>query len=419
MRVLDLNTLYIEGGEGGVNTYLKEKSGCLADRAAMRGREISHTLVVPGAVTRKDSLGASTIYTVKSPRVPGNPQHRLLVDFRRIGAILREEKPDVVEVDCSYLLGHVACRALRGRRVPVVGFYHVHLPRLYTRAGQGWVRTKLARRTESFAWRYARLCARPCDRVLVTTLEMHDRLKDRGFPRLELVPLGVNLTLFRPRVNGSRPTVPGIDPSRPVVLYVGRLSREKDLDTLYAAHAALHAESGAQLLVAGDGPLRRHAVRMARSRRGIVYAGMCPYGERLAELYRAADVLAAPGPNETFSLIVLEAFASGLPVVAVNEGGPSELCHAGTGELARAGDARDFAAKIRDVLGGRVSSTECRTHVEARYSWDKTFNRLLDVYETAQAAVAGEKGEVYGMSGMNASSSRNWQALEVEEVKSS
>jgi glycosyltransferase involved in cell wall biosynthesis len=396
MRVLDLNTLYIDGGEGGVNTYLREKARCLADPEALGGRKIHHAMVVPGASTRKEALGASTLYTLKSPRVPGNAQHRLLVDFARIGAILKEEKPDVIEIDCSYLLGHVARRALRPRKPAIVGFYHVHLPRLYTRAGRSWLGSKVSRRTETFAWRYARLCAKPCDRVVVTTRDLHSRLQGKGFPRLEIVPLGVNLELFRPRVNGTRPRVDGIDPARPVVLYVGRLSREKDLQVLYDAHTELRDHCGTQLLIAGDGPLRRQAARLARSRPGVVYSGVCPYGERLADLYRSADVLAVPGRNETFSLIVLEAFASGLPVVAVDEGGPSELCRGAPGDLARAGDARDFAAKLRAALNGRVPSYYCRSQVEARYSWESTFNRLLDVYESIEGveSAAREDGDL-------------------------
>ena len=386
MRVLDLNTLYIDGGEGGVNTYLREKSRCLEEIGrGMNGHArgpIRHTIVVPGIKNRKTTLGASKLYTVKSPRVPGNAQHRLLVNFPRIAAILREEQPDLVEVDCSFFLGHVAARALRPRRVPIIGFYHVHLPMLYTRPVRNVLRRKFRRQTEPLAWLYARYCVKPCTRIVVATKDLHQRLAGRAFPPLEVVPLGVNLSLFRPRKNGTRPAVSGIDPRRPVVLFVGRLSKEKDLDMLYAAHRELEKESGTQLLIAGDGPLSREARRFARSRDGIVYLGTCAHGEKLAELYRSADVLAVPSPNETFSLIVLEAFASGLPVVAVKQGGPSEICAPGIGTLATPGDAADFAAKLRTVLQGNVNPSECRIHVENSYSWDRTFHRLLEVYQS-------------------------------------
>ncbi len=382
MRVLDLNTLWIDGGEGGVNTYLVEKARWLAESSVLRGRPARHVIVVPGAATEKSQIGDSTIYRIQSPRLPGNAQHRVLVDFRRVSAVLREERPDVVEVDSSYLLGHMVHRALKPRPPALIGFYHVHLPKLYTRTGRSWLRTRFSRQTEGFSWSYAQFCVRPCDCVVVSTRDMQARLQTRSFPPLEHVPLGVNLELFSPRVGAARPHFPGIDPARPVVLYVGRLGREKDLDVLFDAHSELQSESGVQLLLAGDGPLKRRAERFARSRRGVVYAGVCPYGQPLAELYRAADVLAVPGRNETFSLIVLEASASGLPVVAANEGGPSELLRGVDGALAQAGNARDFASKLRAALEHPGSGGMARSHVEKRYSWEKTFTRLIDVYES-------------------------------------
>ncbi|HVR74562.1 MAG TPA: glycosyltransferase [Planctomycetota bacterium] len=388
MRVLDLNTLYIDGGEGGVNTYLREKARCLGDRAGFPGEAVRHTIVVPGAATRRSSLGSSGLYTIRSPRILGNAQHRVLVDFTRVKAILEAERPDVVEVDSSYFLARVAARVLARRHVPIIGFHHVHLPLLYTRPSRNWLRHAFSKRTEPLAWRYTRYCTEPCDRLVVTTQDMHARLERRALPRLEVVPLGVNLDIFRPRAGGARPAVPGVDPTRPVILHVGRLSAEKDLDVLYDAHAILLRQCGAQLVVAGDGPLRRQAARLARSRAGFVYLGICPYGEQLAQLYRSADVLAVPGRNESFSLIVLEAFASGLPVVAVSQGGPSEICRPGLGELARPGDAGDFAAKVRLVLASGISGSACRRHVESSCSWEQTFGRLLKVYECALEATA-------------------------------
>jgi len=122
MRICDLTTLWIDGGTGGgVNTYLAEKARYLAQRG---GTE--HVIVVPGERTRKQRLYGSTLYTIKSPRLPANPPHRVLWNLSAVTKILQDELPSVVEVDCAYLLGKVAADALRSRNVPVVGFYHVH-----------------------------------------------------------------------------------------------------------------------------------------------------------------------------------------------------------------------------------------------------------------------------------------------------
>ncbi len=379
MRIFDLTTLYLDGGDGGVNTYLLEKARHLEKLYP----EVEHTMLIPGARTTRESLGATTVYKLRSPSLPGNPLHRILVDFAKIRSILRQEAPDIVEVDCSYLLGHVAARALRPQHVPIIGLYHIHLPMLYARQVRCSLRSLFTRLTEPLAWRYAEFCARPCKRLVVTSSDMHRRLAGRDFPRLELVPLGVNPDLFRPGgPEAQRPA--GLDPARPVVLYVGRLSPEKDLEVLFRAHRLLHRKRGSQLLIVGEGPLRRQAQRFARRQGGVVYLGPRAYGEDLAGLYRSADVVAVPGSNEAFCLVVLEALACGLPVVAVKQGGPSALlARPGLGLLARPGDPVDLASKIEEALEfGAGGGRERRKFAEENFTWEKSFEKLLAVYES-------------------------------------
>lgn len=380
MRILDLTTLYIDGGEGGVNTYLREKAGYFSRR-----REFTHDAVVPGRTSECSTLEASRLHKIKSPSLPGNPQHRVLTDFRRMSSLIQAIEPDVVEVDCSYFLGHLALRALRPRAVPVVGFYHVHLPMLYTRSVRNPLRRRFTEHTQPVAWRYAQFCARPCQTVIVSSQDMYDRLQKRGFPNLELVPLGVNLDLFRPRGDRPRPSIAGVDPDRPVVLYVGRLSPEKDLAVLFEAHRILRGACGSQLVIAGDGPLKRRVQRLAGGSAAVVHVGLRDYGEALVELYQAADVLAAPGASETFGLVILESLACGVPVVAAGRGGPRELIGPPLGELAEPGNPVDLAAKLAKVLAARPRADACREHVAERFSWDRTFGRLVGIYESLRS----------------------------------
>src|SRR5438067_10631349 len=84
MRICDLTTLYIDGGAGGVNTYLLEKARYLADYDGVT----NHTIIVPGARHAKQSLFGSTLYTIRSPRCFYNPHHRILTNYRQIKRIL-------------------------------------------------------------------------------------------------------------------------------------------------------------------------------------------------------------------------------------------------------------------------------------------------------------------------------------------
>jgi D-inositol-3-phosphate glycosyltransferase len=113
----------------------------------------------------------------------------------------------------------------------------------------------------------------------------------------------------------------------------------------------------------------------------VIYAGLVPYGKRLVEIYATADILAIPSRNETFGLTVLEALASGIPVVAINHGGPANLLYPGFGSLAAPGDPIDFAAKLASVLEDATMRYRCWTYVEQYFSWGKTFGMLLDIYD--------------------------------------
>lgn len=371
MRICDLTTLYLDGGEGGVNTYLTEKARDLAERS-----DCEHVVIVPGARSERRQLFSTTVYTVKSPRLPSNPQHRVLASLREVKRILRATQPDLVEVDCAYFLAQVARSALPN--VPVVGFYHVHLPTFIARARASRLGPLLAGAAERMTWRYVELCNNSCDRVVVTSNPIRDRLIQAGFRvPLELVQLGVNLDLFHPNETPH-------DPARPCeLLYVGRLSPEKDLAVLLDAFGRLSPRASYRLTLVGEGPLRDDLVRQAAGDSRIRFLGRIPYGQELSQRYREADLLVVPSPNETFNLTVFEGLASGLPVVAVRQGGPKELVRPEIGALARPSDPADLARTIEAVANRKIPPATCRDHVAERSSWTRTFDRLLEVYQGA------------------------------------
>jgi alpha-1,6-mannosyltransferase len=380
MRICDLTTLYIDGGEGGVNTYLTEKARYFDEC----GDTYHHTIIVPGAKNTRRSLFRSTVYTMRSPRFCYNPHHRVMTGFRQVKQLLMAAKPDIIEVDCVYFLGHWARAAMGKRRVPLVGFYHTHLPSFYARPLTRRFGDSVSQMIESFAWAYVAYCMKPLDKALVASNDIYERLVESLDKKVEQVSLGVNLNLFHPRNSNGKPP----QRRRPVILYVGRLSQEKDVAILFEAFRLLNQKGTYQLQIVGDGPLRTKTERFVQSTPHVIYEGLVPYGKRLAEIYAAADILALPSRNETFGLTILEALASGLPVVAINQGGPSNLLHPRVGALAAPGDPVDFAEKLACLLGDKTRAPHCRTHVEQHFSWDKTFMKLLDIYENLHKAAS-------------------------------
>lgn len=377
MRICDLTTLYIDGGAGGVNTYLLEKARYFADHRGVK----QHTIIVPGARDTEQRLFDSTLYTVRSPCFVYNPHHRILTHYRQITRLLTMVRPDLIEVDCTYLLGHWARRAMRQTPVPLVGFYHAHLPSFYARPLTQRFGNVVATIAEASAWRYMAYCMAPLDKVLVASQDIYARLVTTLATKVEQVPLGVNMELFKPRPLQDSTT----RHTRPMILYVGRLSQEKDLPVLFEAFRLLNQWGTYQLCLVGDGPLRCQTERFVQTTPHTTYVGMIPYGTRLAELYATADVLALPSRNETFGLTILEALAAGVPVVAANQGGPTDLLQPHVGALATPGDPVDFADKLARVLADCTKAEQCRAYVTEHFSWSKTFLKLLTIYENLLA----------------------------------
>jgi glycosyltransferase involved in cell wall biosynthesis len=169
---------------------------------------------------------------------------------------------------------------------------------------------------------------------------------------------GVNLQRFHPFLapadeRASLAERFGLDPSRPVILHVGRIDREKDVDVMIRAAArALHQVDG-QLLVVGDGNDRQRLMALAREL-GVgdrtVFAGFLGR-DALPHAYRLATVFALSTRIEAEGIVVLEAAASGLPIVAVRATSMPELVErTGCGYLVEPGDADGMADRLVDLL---------------------------------------------------------------------
>jgi phosphatidylinositol alpha 1,6-mannosyltransferase len=170
-----------------------------------------------------------------------------------------------------------------------------------------------------------------------------------------------------------------------LVLHVGRLAVEKDVDTLVAAFRLARERLGeaAAFCVAGDGP-RAPAVRAA-----LPFARHLGFLDRetLADLYADADLFVFPSQTETCGLVALEALASGVPVIGADAGGiPESLRHGLTGFLVPAGDAEAFAARIVELAND--GAQRAAMHEAARaFAVGRDWRRELDELEAAYESV--------------------------------
>src|SRR6184192_2825245 len=204
---------------------------------------------------------------------------------------------------------------------------------------------------ESVAWGYMHWFYGQLDTVFVNSEEYRQRWIKRGFDpsKLKILPRGLDTELFHPaRREQTFFEKFGAYNGEVRLLYVGRISREKDLDLLAAAYRRLRDEGlPVQLFIVGHGP---YSEAFAKSVPEAFFTGYLS-GNELATAYASADIFVFPSTTDTFGNVILEAQACGLPVIVSDSGGPKELVEdKSNGLITKSHDVEDFTRAIRALV---------------------------------------------------------------------
>jgi glycosyltransferase involved in cell wall biosynthesis len=291
---------------------------------------------------------------------PTYPEIRLaLARGRSVGERIAAAAPDAIHIATEGPLGLAARRWCLRRAIPFTTAYHTQFPDYL--AG----RTRLP---AGLFWRYIRWFHAPARAVLVSTPTMARQLAAHGLPHTRHWGRGVDLSVFRP----DAPPHPALaEVRRPLNLYVGRVSAEKNIG------AFLDCPCPGSKVVVGDGPA---LAGLKRRYPEAAFMGAL-HGAELASAYAAADVLVFPSRTDTFGLVMIEALACGTPVAAYPVPGPVDVLRSGAGAI----DA-DLGAAVAAAL--RCSRAECAAY-GATFSWAasaRQFAAALVPWKGADAA---------------------------------
>jgi glycosyltransferase involved in cell wall biosynthesis len=259
---------------------------------------------------------------------------------RRLIARWQERRPSVVHVATEGPLGASALRAAAALDIPVTTDYRTHFDRYSAHYGVGW----LARPIEAYLRRFHNRS----NLTFVSTAALQRELGARGYLNVVQVGRGIDTDLFNP----GRRSAPlrrqwGVDGDGLAVAYIGRLAAEKNLGLAERAFRRIRERCpAARMIWVGDGPARR---RLQRRNPDHVFAGV-RRGADLAAHYASADIFLFPSATETFGNVTLEALASGLAVIAFDEGAAAQ--HAVdrvSARLVGCGDQDDFITAAAEV----------------------------------------------------------------------
>ena len=368
-------------------TYPPEVNGValtvarIADGLRRRGHQLQ--LVRPRQAG--DGAGTAGELLVRGAPIPCYPHLRLgLPAAHRLRDAWSRWRPELVHIATEGPLGASALRVARELELAVTSDFRTNFQAYSAHYRLGWLRGAILA--------YLRRFHNRAGCTMVPTEALRAELQAAGFERTLVVARGVDTQLFDPARRSERLRRHwAVDGDARVVLYVGRLAAEKNLDALLQAFAAMRQiDVRLRLVLVGDGPLR-DALRLRCPE--AVFAGQRS-GTDLAAHYASADLFLFPSLTETFGNVTPEAMASGLPVLAFDHAAAGQLIeHGHSGWLAPCGDAAAFVrlaqALVHDPAAARRAGQAARRSA-LELGWDGIVRQIETVFLSTLIAQRGQ-----------------------------
>lgn len=345
MRILYVSDVYfprVNGVSTSIRTFRDEL------------RRLGHdtTILAPDYAGGPDA-DEGRVLRIPARPVPGDPEDRVMAwpalraALRRLG----EERFDLVHVQTPFLAHYAGVRFAWQCRIPCVVTYHTFFEEYlhhYLPAVPRFIARRAARRV-------SRAQCNAVDTVIVPSTAMAQTLREYGVSRpIDIVPTGIPAGTMSAGDGHAFRIAHGIHARRPMLLYVGRVAHEKNIDLLLRAFVHVRAAvPSAVLVVCGDGPARAHLHRLSHNLGlgdAVRFVGYLDRSRALRDCYAAADLFVFASRTETQGLVLLEALAAGTPVVALAAMGTCDILREQGGARIAPDDERGFGAAVVDLL---------------------------------------------------------------------
>ena len=342
MRVLMVSDVFfprVNGVSTSIQTF----------RRSLSSLGVEVRLVVPRYADEADEPG---IVRVPGRPVPGDPEDRLVGWRAMHRAVLAAARDcELIHVQTPFVAHYAGLKAARTLGIPLLATYHTlfeeYLQHYAAFLPAGW----LKRQARAFSRRQCNAL----DAVIVPSLALRERLVSYGVSvPLHVLPTGIPTAQFSAGDGAAFRQRHGIPAERPVALFVGRVAHEKNIGFLLEALVVARRNCPELLLViAGEGPamgdLQEKAARLGLAA-AIRFIGYLDRGTALPDCYAAANVFVFASRTETQGLVLLEAMAAGLPVVALSEMGTQDILEPGRGAISPSAEPEAFGETLAHIL---------------------------------------------------------------------
>lgn len=314
------------------------------------------------------------IFGVEGFPLPMYPELKIAIPHPGVGTKLEEFQPDLIHVANPAVLGLGGLYYAKKLNLPLIASYHTHLPQYLHHYGLGML--------EEVLWGLLRSGHNQANLNLCTSTAMVEELRTHGIERVDLWQRGVDTELFQPHKATAkmRDRLSQGHPDCQLLLYVGRLGAEKEIDRI---KPVLEAIPNARLALVGDGP-NRQTLEEHFAGTPTHFVGYLR-GEELADAYACADAFVFPSRTETLGLVLLEAMAAGTPVVAARSGGIPDIVTDGVnGYLFDPTDEDGAISATQRLLSHQLERETLRQNARQeaeRWGWAAATQQLRRYYQ--------------------------------------
>lgn len=386
MKILFISDVYfprVNGVSTSIRTFVSQMQAL--------GHEVH--LIAPdyGVVTEDEAW----IKRIPARRIYFDPEDRLM-RYRAVLKLLpslREENYDIVHIHTPFVAHYLGLKLARLLDIPCLETYHTFFED-YMHHYLPWIPQSMARK---IAINTSRRQCNAVSAVIAPSQPMLDALRHYGIKTsAEVIPTGLLETSFEEADGGTFRDRYGISRQRPVALFVGRVAHEKNIDFLLRmANELRRQQPDVLLVIAGEGPAQKHLEELSAELvlgDNIKFIGYLDRKTELNACYKAADVFVFASKTETQGLVLLEAMAQGVPVVALAELGTKSILREGEGAMISPEDERIFASKVFSLFanpGKRAKLGEAaRQCMMKRWTARLQAERMLQFYQRVQSRSA-------------------------------
>lgn len=363
----------------------------IATGLATRGHQV---LVIAASDREQPYVSIQKNLTVLRLNSVYNPlrvgQRFLLYPRSAVLKALHDFHPDVIHTHEPLQLGWLGIEYARRLRIPIILTIH-QLPGFVARYLPRFIRICI----ERILWGYARWLSRNFTSLIVPTQTISTLIFEMTGLKTNAISNGLDLQTFYPPLRSGIQTAArqkwNLPPDVPLLLYAGRLDKDKSVDNVIRAAAPVLHRSEAHLVIVGDGRQKNQLVNLCKElgvSQQVHFTGFISKDQGLPEIYRLASLFVMASEIETQGIVLLEAAASGLPIVAVNATCiPEIVCDRENGLLVNPGDISDMSRAIVCILNnpsmakamGRASRKLVKVHNHQRTYWEyeKLYRRMI------------------------------------------